>query len=333
LRSLESEEDAEAPPFYILGEKMSKPFITYDEQIKKLKDEKNLNIENEEFAKEALQNISYYALISGYKHPFIDMQTRKYMSSTHFEDIVALYYFDEDLRSLFFKNLCKVECKIRSLISYHFTEKHGEQQSTYLEVANYSNSPRLARKITKLIQILSSMANVNKDHEYINYQRTTYNNVSLWVLMKALTFGQVSKMFQFLPQNLQGQICKNFSNVEKHEMIKYMRVLTLYRNVCAHSERLFSYNTHIDIPDTELHKKLNISKNGIKYDKGKNDLFSVVIAFRYLLPKEEFLLFKKRLIQLLKDYANTTHPIWANILYEHMGFPENWEHITRFHKI
>ena len=66
-------------------------------------------------------------------------------------------------------------------------------------------------------------------------------------------------------------------------MIKYLKVLTLYRNVCAHNERLFSYHTYIDIPDTLLHKKLGISKNGSKYIYGKNDLFSVVIAFRYLL--------------------------------------------------
>ena len=81
----------------------------------------------------------------------------------------------------------------------------------------------------------------------------------------------------------------------KNEMIKYLKVLTLYRNVCAHNERLFSYHTYIDIPDTLLHKKLGISKNGSKYIYGKNDLFSVVITFRYLLPKTDFLLFKKQL--------------------------------------
>ena len=52
--------------------------------------------------------------------------------------------------------------------------------------------------------------------------------------------------------------------------------------------RLFSYHTYIDIPDTLLHKKLGISKNGSKYIYGKNDLFSVVITFRYLLPKTDF---------------------------------------------
>ena len=46
---------------------MSKPFITYTAQIEKLKSEKNLIIADSDFAVEALQNISYYALIGGRK--------------------------------------------------------------------------------------------------------------------------------------------------------------------------------------------------------------------------------------------------------------------------
>lgn len=312
---------------------MAKPFISYNEQIIKLQSEKKLNIENVDFAMDSLQNISYYALIGGYKHPFIDFKTRKYIGNAKFEDLVALYYFDEDLRGLFFKYSCRVERRIRSLMSYHFTKKHGEQQEAYLNLANYSSIPKYTADISKLIRLLTNMANSNRDHEYIIYQRNKYHNVPLWVLMNALTFGQISKMFQFLPQNMQGQICRNFENVKKNEMIKYMKVSTLFRNVCAHSERLFSYRTHIDIPDTMIHKKLCITKDGTKYSKGKNDLFSAVIVFRYLLPKEDFALFKKELIQLLNQYEKENSQISTKILYGHMGFPENWKEITRYRKI
>ena len=107
---------------------MSKPFITYSDQIKKLKNEKNLVITDSDFATQYLQNISYYALIGGYKRPFIDIHTRKYINNACFEDIVCLYEFDEELRGIFFKYLCRVERKIRSSISYHFCKKHGERQ-------------------------------------------------------------------------------------------------------------------------------------------------------------------------------------------------------------
>ena len=64
---------------------MRKPFITYTAQINKLKNEKNLIITNPDFAMNSLQNLSYYALIDGYKHPFINLHTRKYINSSRFE--------------------------------------------------------------------------------------------------------------------------------------------------------------------------------------------------------------------------------------------------------
>ena len=312
---------------------MSKPFITYTAQVEKLKNEKNLVITDDDFAVESLQNISYYALIGGYKHPFIDIHTRKYINEACFEDIVALYEFDEELRGIFFKYLCRVERKMRSSISYHFCKKHGERQEEYLNSNNYGNIPKNKNGITKLIKMLDMMANKNKDHEYLVYQRNKYHNIPLWVIMNTLTFGQISKMFEFLPQNMQGAICQDFGDVKKNEMIKYLKVLTLYRNVCAHNERLFFYHTYIDIPDTLLHEKLSISKNGSKYIYGKNDLFSVVITFRYLLPKTDFLLFKKQLWHIFDRYQKQNSNLKLNDLFEYMGFPSNWKEITKFRKI
>ena len=81
---------------------MKKPFITYTTQVEKLQNEKYLIITDTNFAITTLKNISYYGLIGGYKHPFIDIHTRKYINNTCFEDIVALYELDEELRGLFF---------------------------------------------------------------------------------------------------------------------------------------------------------------------------------------------------------------------------------------
>lgn len=310
---------------------MNKPFITYTAQVEKLTNEKHLIVTDTNFAIASLKNISYFGLIGGYKHPFIDIQTHKYMNNTSFEDIVALYEFDEELRGLFFKYLCHIEIKLRSSISYYFCQKHGERQEEYLNPANYSKTNK--KGIIKLIKMLGKMANKNKDYKYLIYQRKKYHNVPLWVILNALTFGQISKMFEFLPQNIQGLICQDFGNIKKNEMIKYLKVLTLYRNVCAHNERLFSYRTYIDIPDTLIHKRLNIPKSGSKYIYGKNDLFCVVITFRYLLPQADFLVFKKHLIHIFNQYEKKNSNLKLDKLYEYMGFPSNWKHITKFRKI
>lgn len=201
-------------------------------------------------------------MISGYKQPFIDIHTRKYLIGVQLKDIASLYDFDEEFRNLFFKYICKIERKLRSMISYHFSEIYGEQQAEYLKASNYNNISKYSDGISKLIQILSYMANKNTDHEYLNYQRNKYHNVPLWVLVNALTFGQMSKMFEFLPQKIQGQICQNFVGIKKNEMIRFLKVLTLYRNLCAHSERLFSYRTHIAIPNMSLHRRMGLKQSG-----------------------------------------------------------------------
>ena len=312
------------------GEDMSKPFLSYEDQLHKLESDKGLIVSNKDTAKVALKNLSYYALIGGYKHPFIDIHTRRYIGNTTFEDIVALQQFDEELRELFFKYLCRVEQKMRSMISYQFTMQYGEAQSEYLKNSNYNNVRKYQYGIQKLINMLSNMANVNTDHPYLVYQRNKYHNIPLWVLVNTLTFGQISKMYTFLPQKMQGDICKNFEKIKKDEMIQLLKVLTLFRNVCAHNERLFSFHTYLTIPYMNLHKKLEITKTGTTYDNGKDDLFAVVIGLRYLLDRDDFAEFKKRLIAIIRGYHKRSNRLAEDELLRVMGFPNEWTKISRF---
>ena len=134
---------------------MQKIFLNYDQQIEKLKNEKNLLINNEAYAKEILKQTSYYSLIGGYKDIFKNPTTKKYKDGTRFEDIVELYYFDELLRQLFLRYLIKVENGIKSQVSYYFTEKNGENQKEYLDTSNYNYAGKKnQRDIDRLIKIL-----------------------------------------------------------------------------------------------------------------------------------------------------------------------------------
>ena len=79
----------------------TKTFFTYDEQIEKLKKEKQLIISNPSFAKMMLQKLSYFSLIDGYKDLFKHKPSGNYLHGVTFEEITAFYYFDEELRTLF----------------------------------------------------------------------------------------------------------------------------------------------------------------------------------------------------------------------------------------
>ena len=111
-----------------------------------------------------------------------------------------------------------------------------------------------------------------------------------------------------------------------------LAVIVKFRNVCAHGERLFTYRTADSIPDLPVHKKLGIIQKGTQYINGKNDLFSVVIALRYLLNDDWFRELIKKLKVLIDKYLRKNDSITEKELYEKMGFPENWKKITRYRR-
>lgn len=310
---------------------MLPPFLTYDEQIDKLIKQKKLIIIDRELALNTLKNIGYFPVIGGYKTPFINPMTRVYENDTEFSDILYLYNFDQDLRNIFFKTLCMLELRMRQVISYCFCKKHGEDQKEYLNPHNFDCSTKYKSKnVLKLINIFSYLAEKNNEHQYIVHQRKIHKNVPLWVLMKALTFGQTSRMYSLSKFEMKKDICKEFINVSETAIETYLERLCLIRNTCAHNERLYCFHFDKDFPDTKLHERLRIHKKGEQYIYGKNDLFAAVIALRYLLPKENFIIFKKELTQCIEKYLSKSNRMNRNKLYKYMGFPKNWTDITKY---
>ena len=130
---------------------MPKPFLTYVQQIQKLKD-KNLVIPDEPSAAAILHRYGYFALITGYKDLLKNRTTKRYLDGTTFDDIVTIYHFDEQLRELTFRYLLHIERHIRSSLSYSFCDLYGENQSAYLDKHKYDISSAFKeREVDKLI--------------------------------------------------------------------------------------------------------------------------------------------------------------------------------------
>ncbi len=307
-----------------------KKFSTFSEQVEWLQSEKKLVIDDKKRAEDILQRIGYFSLIGGYKYLFRVPLTKKYKENTSFEEIYSLYLFDGELRELFFKYLLQIERHLRSLISYYFSELYGESQSAYLNIDNFNDNGRNHKTILRLISTLTRAVKTTY-YDYINYYRKTYDNIPLWVLSNVLTFGNLSKMYQVSSQSLQSRICKNIGTVNRRQMEQFLSVLTKFRKVCAHGERLFTYRTIDAIADLPIHRKMSISLKGGQYVFGKRDLFAVVIAFRYLLPPKDFLTFKKKLTWQIEHISDSVIHISKTELLEQMGFPHNWKNITRYH--
>lgn len=107
----------------------------------------------------------------------------------------------------------------------------------------------------------------------------------LWVLVNALPLGSVSKIYCFPKFSIQTKVCKDFDNLNERQLEQILSVVTKFRNVCAHGERLFSYRTSDSIGDLLLHQRLEIPKKSSEYIYGKHDLFAVVNFFKIFASK------------------------------------------------
>lgn len=218
-----------------------KPFLTYEQQVRKLRSKK-LKIKDEKYAVCLLKRHSYFDLISGYKDPFKN-KDGKYKANVAIEDIYALYCFDDKLRALILRYILKIEKHIKSLISYSFCEEYGEDQSQYMNVTNFNYTDKMQEEINKLVNKIAHLINYPNNYIYIEYQKKEYGNVPLWVIMKAITLGTVSKLYSFLQPRIQSRISKEFTYVNEGMLVQMLNLLARVRNVCAHNERLYDTNT------------------------------------------------------------------------------------------
>ena len=117
-----------------MGELKQHPLpMTIDEQIENLKS-LGLIIENEEYAKKILNDISYFRLIKAYSLGF-NPKNGKYEEGVTFEQIVELYLFNANFRQVTFAEIEKIEVNVRCRIANYFAEVYGVLG--YMEPQNF----------------------------------------------------------------------------------------------------------------------------------------------------------------------------------------------------
>ena len=302
---------------------MAKPFQTYDDLLIFLQNEKNLVIEDTDYAKHILAKTSYFSLITGYKDTFKNPTTGKYMDGTTFEDIYHLYQFDNELRSIFLKYMLIAERSVKSSLAYHFSATYGENQREYLSLSHYMPTASMQHGIQKLLRVFYYQLSHKNEHDYINHYKAKHHNVPLWIMVQVLTIGQLSHMFDYLKASVPIKVCNDFQQIGRKDMHSFLSIMTKHRNICPHGERFFNYVTKDSITDTLIHRKLRIPQKDGRYQMGKNDIFSEVIILKYLLDGEDFRSFYYELKHRLKYHAP------GEGILALMGFPENWTSIIR----
>ncbi len=291
-----------------------KPAITIEEQVAKLKD-RGMQISNVSLAKKYLSHISYYRLV-GYWYPmYADKESHRFKPNSRFEDAVALYNFDHDLRMLLFDVIEKIEISLRTKLIYHLSREHG---SRWFENHNlFINTKQLVSTLYKIHEELERSKDI-----FIKEHKKKYKDDGrfppAWKTLEMTTLGSLSKLYGNLKNNIKSKdiIAQDYGAVNHTYLPSWLQSIAQIRNLCAHHSRLWNKN----LPGTVklLSKPPNDWISDVPKQHEFQKLYVHLCLMKYLLNEiQPNNTFTQRLINLLKAYPSVDP--FA------LGLKDNWD--------
>lgn len=228
-----------------------KTATTIEEQIAKLK-KRGLIISDDDKAKEILSDIGYYRLgfyWFPYEKAYPNKNKRKhqFVTGAKFEDAVALYYFDNDLRNILAPYLHRIEVSFRTSIIY-IASNHYKSNPTWFADPKIIKSGFIA-DLPRFYNDIRKNETIKRHHK--KYFKDTY--APAWKTLEYMTFGNMLYLFENIKDESIKETIRSKFNVSNLEaFISQMKTIRTIRNVCAHGHNLFDLKFHTPIRVGEL---------------------------------------------------------------------------------
>lgn len=298
---------------FFLGEIMElKPALNYDDQITKLRDDHNLKIKDDEFAKTILQKVNYYRL-SGY-----GIGLKKRDNKEHYEDnitiehIFNLYCFDSQFKNILMRTIEQIEIELRNQITYHLATKYGSavlmNENNFVRKINGDGHTIYSIVINNLQKEISRQKNKPFVKHHINKYKGQF---PIWVSLELISFGNLSSLYSILKDEDQKEISRYYKTDTKY-LKNWILCLVEVRNICAHYTRLYNM---------PLKENPRLYNENVKYKGRQNKIFPVLLIIKRMLNSNE------QWLSLLKDIKNTFNKYDGCFNLSFMGFPRNWEQV------
>lgn len=200
---------------------------------------KGLVVADPVLAERALGRIGYYRLLIYMRPLQLPALPRRFKPGTTFEQILALYDLDRELRLLCLDAIERIEVALRAAI----VNEVGVQRGPHFHVdpAQFQGN----RRFQGIRQILA-----DAKHLSITHYRSKYAippEPPIWCVTEALTFGEVSHLFGALHGSNQSLVARGFGFHER-VLTSWFKALTTLRNVCAHHNRLWNAKHVVNQP-------------------------------------------------------------------------------------
>jgi abortive infection bacteriophage resistance protein len=278
-----------------------KPFLAYEEQVKKLSSH-GCYIEDASLAQTVLSRVNYYRF-SAYFLPF-KQTDGDYKPDTSFTTVYRIYEFDRKLRAVLFSAVARIEVFLRSQFAYYHAEHYGPLG--YLDSSSFRDNghdhTRFAKQIYDAIKKNEKVLFVR--HHIKNYD----SQLPLWVITELFTFGMLSRFYADLQTKDQKKLAKDLFGLNPKILISWLRCCTDLRNNCAHHGRLY-FRAFPAAPAGLLELD----------QKDRQHIFGMAMILKALYPDKEA--WQKEVVDgvsaLIMEYQ-------SDIKLCHIGFPQNW---------
>lgn len=224
-----------------------KQATTFDQQIALLQS-RGMEITDIAKAREVLADIGYYRLGFYFfpfevQYPHRHNRTHIFREGTSFNNVLALYYFDNDLRQILTQYLHRVEVHFRTTIIYTVSN-HYKDNPTW-----FSDSRIVSQDfIDKLPGVYSDI----RKNDVIKHHHHKYHNdiyAPAWKTIEFMTFGNILYLYDNLRSNdLKEKIANQMGLRNVRVFSSHMQTLRVLRNICAHGHNIF---------DLHLSKSIN----------------------------------------------------------------------------
>ena len=272
-----------------------KTATTIDEQLALLK-QRGMLIPDEDKAKEILLDIGYYRL--GFywfpyekESPANNVREHQFKPGTSFDQVIALYYFDQDLRCILSPYLYRIEINLRTFVIYTASNLYKSNPTWFADSRCVSN---------KFIEYVASRYPTIKNNETIKHHHQNYRNdcyAPAWKTLEYMTFGDILYLIANLKDdNLRRKIAEHYQlrNIKVFE--NYMNTIRLMRNLCAHGHNIYDLN---------LQKSIKVGPiSAINEDRRRHNLTGALLVIFYILrtiSENRAADMKKRIVELVSN--------------------------------
>ena len=291
----------------------NKPPYTIDEQINLLK-LRGMLFKEEANAQDLLKNISYYRLKGYWWDMQDDYSLHTFKPDTYFEDVIARYNFDSQLRTILFDALETIEIALRTKMIYHLSLKYGGLW--YLNESIFIDNDKYKKHVEDLKKEF-----VRSQELFIKDQKIRHPNTDAdsWKILEIASFGTLSKLYKNLQYQLEEKtiIAKEFGLNRHSELYSWLEPITYIRNIIAHHSRLWSRNM-VKKPTDHLNNPKGLwfanPLTSVQTKKPFLIISCMVYLCNQITPNHQI---KTKILKLIED--NPKIPIYK------LGFLNNWE--------